>query len=121
MTGGSRWRVIALATAAPVLAIGGSCGSSSTGHSTAAITTKGPPIYLNDPGLVGVAVRPDYISFPFEDQTCRWIRDVRWRIWGGEEARGSGLLEVCSFGRCKRTPATVRLWRRRPRNCPTGS
>jgi hypothetical protein len=80
-----------------------------------------PPVYLNDPGLVGLAVKPDYISFKPRSQTFAWIRDIHWDSWGSETALGNGKLEICTFGRCSRTPADVRLWRRRPRNCPTGS
>jgi len=81
-----------------------------------------PPVYLLDPGPTGgLSVRPEYISFKALGQTFSWIRGLRWRAWGGESARGRGIFETCSFGRCKRASAGVRLWRRRPRNCPTGS
>jgi hypothetical protein len=42
-------------------------------------------------------------------------------ILGGETARGRGMFEVCADGRCRRATVEVRLSRRRPVNCPTGS
>jgi hypothetical protein len=80
-----------------------------------------PPVYLDDPGLAGFAVKPDYISFKTRAQTLTWIRDIHWHSWGSETALGTGKLEICTFGRCTDTSAKVRLWRRRPRHCPTGS
>ncbi len=96
---------------------------SATGESQGATVSakKKPRVYLLDPGLEGLAVRPSYISFKPQSQTFTWIRDISWRSWGGETARGRGTLEVCSFGHCRRAAADVRLWRRRPLNCPTGS
>jgi hypothetical protein len=83
---------------------------------------KRPPVYLEDPGLAGVAVRPSYISFPLRGQTWTWIRGIRWRTWGGPVATAAyALLESCSFGRCTTRRVPVRLSRRRPFRCPTGS
>jgi hypothetical protein len=78
-------------------------------------------VYILDPGLDSLAVRPEYISFGIVAQRFSWLRDLRWRSWGGGDARGRGVYEVCSDGRCRRARVGVRLWRRRPRNCPTGS
>lgn len=81
-----------------------------------------PPVYLLDPGPTnGLSVRPEYISFKPLGQTFTWIRGLRWRTWGAASARGRGIFESCSFGRCKRARAEVRLSRRRPTNCSTGS
>jgi hypothetical protein len=80
-----------------------------------------PPVYLLDPGLDGLAVKPEYISFRIERQTFVWIRNLHWRAWGSDIALGRGLLESCASGKCRRVQLEVRLSRRRPRDCPTGS
>lgn len=80
-----------------------------------------PPVYLNDPGLVGLAVRPEYILVKPPTQTLQWIRSIRWSSWGAERARGRGLYEICSFGKCERSPTDVILSRRIPLDCSTGS
>jgi hypothetical protein len=80
-----------------------------------------PPVYLMDPGLDSLAVKPEYMSFRTKSQSFVWIRNLRWRAWGGDIALGRGLLESCADGKCRRVPVDVRLSRRRPRDCPTGS
>jgi len=108
-----------LGTAAVALVVASGCGSSANGR--AAVQANKPPVYLLDPGLGELAVRPEYISFKIEAQRFTWIRNLRWQTWGGEAARGHGLYESCAGGRCSRATVAVRLWRRRPRHCSTGS
>ena len=110
---------IAAAAVVLTLAIAAAgCGSSEPQELSA---TAPPPVYLLDPGLESLAVRPRYISFPIASQTWTWIRDLQWRSWGGETAHGRGVSEVCADGRCRRGATDVRLSRRRPVSCPTGS
>jgi hypothetical protein len=109
-----RTRLLILAAAAVTLAVASACGSSQA-------SARKPPVYILDPGLGTLAVRPEYISFGIMAQRFTWLRGLHWQSWGGETARGRGVYEACSGGRCKRTGVDVRLWRRRPRNCPTGS
>jgi hypothetical protein len=106
-----------------VLAVASACGSSQAFAREAgpAAQARKPPVYILDPGLDTLAVRPEYISFGIVAQRFSWIRGLRWQSWGGETARGHGVYELCSGGRCKRASVDVRLWRRRPRNCSTGS
>lgn len=96
------------------------CTSSESSRASVQAVAK-PPVYLMDPGLDGLAVKPEYISFRTERQTFVWIRNLNWRAWGGDIALGRGLLESCSFGKCRRVQVDVRLSRRRPLDCPTGS
>lgn len=115
-----RPRPQAVAAAVLTLVVGAAgCGSSEP--KTPSAVTVAPRVYLLDPGLETLAVRPQYISFPIASQTWTWIRDLRWRSWGGDTARGLGVLEVCADGRCRRATAEVHLVRRRPVDCPTGS
>ena len=111
------------AVAAAVIALFGAvgCGSSQPEVEPPSTVTAAPPVYLLDPGLETLTVRPQYISFPIASQKWTWIRELRWQSWGGDTARGLGTLEVCADGRCRRTAAEVRLSRRRPASCPTGS
>jgi hypothetical protein len=102
-----------------VLAVASGRGASVSGQ--AASQLKKPPVYILDPGLDELAVRPEYISFKIEAQRFTWIRNLRWQAWGGDAARGRGLLESCAGGHCTRVTVAVRLWHRRPRHCSTGS
>jgi hypothetical protein len=43
---------------------------------TRALSRDSGPVYLEDPGLGGLAVRPDYISFPTSGPTFVWIRSM---------------------------------------------
>src|ERR671924_70390 len=117
----SRRRIKTLTTAAVALALMSGCGWGASGSAIPTRQAKKPPVYLLDPGLGELAVRPEYISFKIEAQRFTWIRNLRWRTWGGETARGRGLFESCAGGHCSRATVAVRLWRRRPRHCSTGS
>lgn len=86
-----------------------------------AVLAASPPVYLNDPGLVGLAQRPEYITLPIRGQTFEWITRIRWSAWGGPTAQGTGTWERCTFGRCKRAKARVILSRQAPKGCSTGS
>src|SRR6476660_5161727 len=111
----------ALLVSVALLAVTGSTLSIAGESEAATVGAKKPRVYLLDPGLGGLAVRPSYISFKPQSQTFTWIRDISWRSWGAVAARGHGTLEICSFGHCRRAAADLRLWRRRPLNCATGS
>ena len=78
-------------------------------------------VWLNDPGLVGLAKRPTYISYPMEGQVWQWVTHIRWDSWGGDTAKGRGTWEKCTFGRCQTAVATVTLSRLLPPDCPTGA
>ena len=103
------------------IALAVASASRSSEQAAVAAQVKKPPVYILDPGLDTLAIRPEYISFGIVAQRFSWLRDLHWRSWGGETARGRGTYEVCSDGHCTRTGVDVRLWRRRPRNCSTGS
>jgi hypothetical protein len=96
------------------------CTSSDSSRAGEQAVVK-PPVYLMDPGLDSLAVKPEYISFRIRSQTFVWIRDLHWRAWGGDIALGRGLLESCASGKCRRVQVDVRLSRGRPRDCRTGS
>ena len=119
----ARRRITTLAATAVALAAVSACGSSQASAAQAGPVAQGkkPPVYILDPGLDTLAVRPEFISFGIVAQRFSWIRSLHWHSWGGETARGRGIYEVCSGGRCKHANVDVRLWRRRPRNCSTGS
>jgi hypothetical protein len=86
-----------------------------------AVFAATPPVYLNDPGLIGLAERPEYITPPQTGQTFEWVTRIRWSSWGGPTAQGTGTWERCTFGRCKRAKARVILSRLVPKGCSTGS
>jgi hypothetical protein len=115
----ARRRITVLCAAAIALAFASACPLPS--EQAAVAQAKKPPVYILDPGLNTLAVRPEYISFGIVAQRFSWLRGLHWQSWGGESARGRGVYEACSDGRCKRARVDVRLWRRRPRNCSTGS
>lgn len=117
-----RFTVFGMAAVALVAVSGcGSSGSAANEREGSAAQAKKPPVYILDPALDTLAVRPEYISFGIVAQRYSWIRGLRWQSWGGETARGRGVYEACSDGHCKRAGVEVRLWRRRPRRCSTGS
>src|SRR4051794_28522270 len=101
MTSGGFMRA-ATAVAGMCLVVAVVAAGASSNRVRAVGARKAAPIYLNDPGLTGLAIRPAYISSRLKGQTWRWIRDIHWRTWSSEGARGSGLFEVCTFGRCRR-------------------
>ena len=116
----TRRRITISCVAAIAFAVASACSLASEQTALAARAKK-PPVYILDPGLDMLAVRPEYISFGIVAQRFSWLRSLHWRSWGGETALGRGVYESCFGGRCKRASVDVRLWRRRPRHCSTGS